>query len=1712
MSDENLEKQRQLKEQYENKINALQKQCLENASPEQKKMIDELLKYRWNRTDLKVYKRLYNTLKDGTYAKPSDFIENELGCIFGTLVPMRFKPHLYYAVDYCIKWIYSQSYWRRSFHYPDYLHHLNYIIDILYQFIHDINIDKDMTDIFKHRFTEEETAYYNSSCYISEMVAYELDNGNTEFQTMIEDILFGESKETISVTIIRGILQSENAAVHELLGKLLLAARLQEGLRQSICENADYGTVSGFKSIIQVIADNNLIRFSAVKRAVGTWLGLISYETSDLERISQKYIDLITDCINSENTRESYLSSEDSTQIYTALWAYGVYDLENAINRTIQLVENGSHHQVLTAGYFLANIENNALRHQIAKSAIKKYSTDYDIMALYLPYFITEWYSHEQVKNHYHYRYDTWDKVFDSLEETKDYYHILRNAYQQVKKTSMVFSPCIFPWYSAELKKSDIAKKICIIAGLAQDDTMIDDACDTLKNIVKEDYYSDYKSNCLEIMLQHAKTPKQLSTLTLALGDKNSSVRDSAFTIITSNQVTLTDENYIQIEDMLRYKNEDIRNTLIELLCKRDDEHLKCSVERLLSDKKEEKRTAGLDIVMRIEKTEQRRSLYNTCKTIVAHIENPTTKEQILIDNILQNTADVNQNILDTLFSENDIYQPVLVENDYIKNCLELFTKYYPDSNITGNNTAPDRSQTHITAVNDIISLDKFIIEHENDEFVGYSGETHTVSGANWQFQIPPDENNNTVPLINTWNEWYISNGLTPDRLLRMKTVLHSYDIKNNSVSKNLDSDIDYLFGIGFSRSNDFGIKYFAHISKIVNGLLNKYLENQKQQLLMLSVAVTYWYVKNVPDEKVFFLVNINEHSYSMKYTHYIGHPQLSTLAQYITDYLSDEHSATIFPLLVAANQKTFIKSNASKKVSYYELDRVFVRNYSLKDGFYRIDLSQYLLAAYQKIVTIPQLYKFIFDKTKIDDALSDLSNIVRFIKEREKLVSQNRAVSWRQREGASIIARLLGKTENFSDNDLQFFDFVLDIYQTVMNVILPVELRRGDSETKFSKHITNIHRIYGIHNLVAILSALGGTTLDRSGYYYGNTKKQCLSHLLSVCVPEVGDTAEKLRSLIEKTDITEQRLIETALYSPEWLEIIADYLGWEGFIPTCYYFMAHMNESFDDKRKAIIARYTPLTPQQLNNGAFDINWFKDAYHTIGEKRFRQIYDAAKYISDGAKHTRARKYADAALGILKADEVKETIADKRNKDLVMAYSLIPLDGDNDMVTRYVFLQKFLKESKKFGSQRMASEKTAVEISMENLAMNAGYADVTRLTLRMETKLLENNRHFFEKHDIEDITVWLSVDDSGKVSAFCEKKGKALKSIPAKFKKNDYILSMNDFKKQLTDQFRRTKAMLENAMEEQTPFTFEEINSMRTNPVLAPIVNALIFKHDLDINFISDFTLNDSDLLTVAHPYQLYQSGQWITYQKILFDRQITQPFKQVFRELYVKTDEEQEMLYSLRYAGNQIQPSKTVACLKGRRWIADIEDGLQKIYYKENIIASIYAAADWFSPSDIEAPTLEYVVFYDRKTGKRMKISDIPDILFSEVMRDVDLAISVAHAGNVDPETSHSTIEMRAALVELTMPMFKLDNVKVQGTHAHIDGQFGSYTVHLGSGVIHKKGGSMISVLPVHSQHRGKLFLPFADDDPKTAEIITKILFFAQDSKIKDPSILSQIK
>ena len=506
---------------------------------------------------------------------------------------------------------------------------------------------------------------------------------------------------------------------------------------------------------------------------------------------------------------------------------------------------------------------------------------------------------------------------------------------------------------------------------------------------------------------------------------------------------------------------------------------------------------------------------------------------------------------------------------------------------------------------------------------------------------------------------------------------------------------------------------------------------------------------------------------------------------------------------------------------------------------------------------------------------------------------------------------------------------------------------------------------------------------------------------------------------------------------------------------------------------------------------------------------FARLYDAAKYISGGANHRRSQIFADAALGKLSEAEVEEKIKTKRNKEYVMAYGILPGKA-NDFPRRYENLMKFKKESRQFGGQRQASEKLAVEIAVANLARTAGFNDVNRFLWRMEAAKLDEWNALFAPHEVDGVTLSLAIDSDGRAEIRAKKAEKELKSIPASLKKDAYVLELQSAVKSLRDQHSRARKSLEEAMIREDVFEYAEVRELMSNPVLGPLASKLLWQAGDTIDF---FEKLQETPLKIAHPTGLLRSGRWAEFQRLAVERKLVQPFKQIFRELYtLNADEKLDGMKSARYSGNQVMPKKAVALLRTRGWTVDMDEGLQKVFHRQNLIAKIYAMADWFSPAEVEPPTLEYVLYEHRRTREIIPLEKIVPVLFSEVMRDLDLMVSVAHAGGVDPEASHSTVEMRAALIRTMLPFFKLDNVRIEKSHAFITGKFGEYTVHLGSGVCHKQASGMLNILPVHSQTRGRIFLPFADDDPKTAEVLTKILFLAEDDKIKDPSILEQIK
>ncbi len=51
--------------------------------------------------------------------------------------------------------------------------------------------------------------------------------------------------------------------------------------------------------------------------------------------------------------------------------------------------------------------------------------------------------------------------------------------------------------------------------------------------------------------------------------------------------------------------------------------------------------------------------------------------------------------------------------------------------------------------------------------------------------------------------------------------------------------------------------------------------------------------------------------------------------------------------------------------------------------------------------------------------------------------------------------------------------------------------------------------------------------------------------------------------------------------------------------------------------------------------------------------------------------------------------------------------------------------------------------------------------------------------------------------------------------------------------------------------------------------------------------------------------------------------------------------------------------------------------------------------------------------------------------------------------GGIDLEASASTVEMRSSILRETYRLMKRNNVQIQGSHALITGEIGTYSVHI---------------------------------------------------------------
>lgn len=281
--------------------------------------------------------------------------------------------------------------------------------------------------------------------------------------------------------------------------------------------------------------------------------------------------------------------------------------------------------------------------------------------------------------------------------------------------------------------------------------------------------------------------------------------------------------------------------------------------------------------------------------------------------------------------------------------------------------------------------------------------------------------------------------------------------------------------------------------------------------------------------------------------------------------------------------------------------------------------------------------------------------------------------------------------------------------------------------------------------------------------------------------------------------------------------------------------------------------------------------------------------------------------------------------------------------------------------------------------------------------------------------------------------------------------------------------------------------------------------------------------------------------QW---REWLFRNEISQPFKQAHREIYLLTPAEEETdLYSNRFAAHLIRQHQFKKLCESRNWRCDYQgewdcNGVAEVQLKDEdwrVQFLTQPAGDLKSPAGVYLHlATDQVRFYRFGENEACRLTEVPARIFTELMRDIDLFVSVSSIGN-DPEwrdqgyqPQHNnnwesqafgdlnhTAKSRREVLEKLLPRLKIaKQCKLTDRFLVVEGKIRTYHIHLGSGNIKMEPNQEYLCIVAKSAKRSansNIFLPF-EGDRMLSIILSKAFMLAADTRIKDPLIVAQIK
>ncbi|PRY43920.1 DUF4132 domain-containing protein [Umezawaea tangerina] len=437
----------------------------------------------------------------------------------------------------------------------------------------------------------------------------------------------------------------------------------------------------------------------------------------------------------------------------------------------------------------------------------------------------------------------------------------------------------------------------------------------------------------------------------------------------------------------------------------------------------------------------------------------------------------------------------------------------------------------------------------------------------------------------------------------------------------------------------------------------------------------------------------------------------------------------------------------------------------------------------------------------------------------------------------------------------------------------------------------------------------------------------------------------------------------------------------------------------------------------------------------------------------------------------------------------------------------------------------------------------------------------------------EATAEVAVVGSTAVLGWRSAAGKPVKSPPASVKRDHaeelkaLKATVKDVDKMLTAQVERLDRQF--LAQRRWPFTVWRERYL-DHPLVGTIARRLLWTVDGVACAFTDGELRDlagepvtGGEVALWHPIG-HPTAEVLAWRDRLEEHGITQPFKQAHREVYLLTDAERDTgTYSNRFAAHVLRQHQFHSLAAVRGWRNKLRLAVDDTYEPAvrdlplwGLRAEYWIEGDGHEYGVDTAPSGSYlrlrtdqVRFYPvdaapnhahasgggyapvrGRQAEPLPLTEVPDLVLSEVLRDVDLFVGVASVGN-DPTWQDGgpggrfatywqsygfgelteTARTRRDLLTRLLPRLAIGGrCTVEDRFLQVKGTRHTYRIHLGSGNIMIAPDNRYLCIVPKAGPGTESYLPF-DGDRTLTVILSKAMLLADDTKITDPTILSQL-